>query len=197
MRGLQQKEEAVEVAFYTGCYRYFKENQKGLLTCKNDCAEEARDLFQDAYLILWDEITSRRIHIRNNCLFRYDRKGDSRCMSATLQTYLMSIIKNKGYERVREEELYVRDPEDPEDPADPSELEPEISREDIVALAVDSLPKRCQEILTLFYYEQKNLDEILAVRKENISKDGLKSGKSKCMGQLRERILAEFKKYRL
>lgn len=193
VRGLQQKDEAVEISFYTDCFRYFKERQKGIMVCESGFVE-GYDLFQDAYLVLWNEITSRNIHVRDNSLFRYNKWGVSRKLSVSLKSFLMSIVKNKSYELLREEGLYVHESLEA---LGFDDYEPEISREGIVELVVASLPKRCQEILTLFYYEHKSLDEILAIRKENVSKDGLKSGKSKCMGQLKERVLAEFKKYRL
>ena len=65
----------------------------------------------------------------------------------------------------------------------------------VVDDCVANLPARCKEILTLFYFKKKSLDEILQIRQENTSKDGLKSAKSKCMRQLEERIIETFKEY--
>ena len=54
-----------------------------------------------------------------------------------------------------------------------------------------------KEILTLFYFKKKSLDEILAIRQENSTKDGLKTAKSKCMRQLEGRIIETFKEYNI
>ena len=65
-------------------------------------------------------------------------------------------------------------------------------RERIVADAVLAMSDRCRQILTLFYYEQRTLDEILALRPENTSKVGLKTSKYKCMQRLREVVRQRF-----
>ena len=51
------------------------------------------------------------------------------------------------------------------------------------------MPPRCKEILTMFYYDNMSLDEIIEARGEkNISKNGLKVGKYKCMEALKDKI---------
>lgn len=52
---------------------------------------------------------------------------------------------------------------------------------EIVQIAIMNLSETCRDILTMFYYEELSLDEILVRRGENTSKDGLKTGKYKCM----------------
>lgn len=116
-------------------------------------------------------------------------------MSASLKTYLLSIAKYKNYELIREEDVYVPEQTNVADRED--ERPEEFTSEWIVEMCVNALPPRCKEILTLFYYENKSLDEILEIRHENQSKDGLKSGKSKCMKSLKERISAEFERRNL
>jgi hypothetical protein len=195
IEGIQRNDEHICENFYRSCHRYYMEKRSGVLSFKSNVVE-LQDLFQDSFLILWTEIQSKKIHIRDNYPCRFDMEGHSRRMSANLHTYLMSIAKYKNFEILRETELFGDD-EPSTNETDFEEEPPEISAEGIVALMVNSLPQRCKEILTLFYYEQKTLDEILAIREENTSKDGLKSGKSKCMTQLKSKILVEFNKYHL
>lgn len=192
--GLQSNDREVEQSFYLACQRYFKERRGGVFDSGKG-AKEAQDLFQDSFLLLWQEIQARRIYVQDGHVWRTDRAGNQRKMSASLMTYLMAIVKYKNYELLREADIYMSDPvtlpDTPEEEADSN------TSEWIVAQCIAMLPQRCKEILTLFYYEGKSLDEILAIREENQSKDGLKTGKSKCMKSLKAKILAQFKLYNL
>ena len=194
INGLQNNDGFVEKVFYLSCKRYFKERLVGVFNHKSS-ARETQDLFQDSFLLLWQEIQARRIYVQDNYAWRTDRYGNSRKMSASLKTYLMAIAKYKNYELLREEEIYVSEqinvPDKPEEEAD------ENTSNWIVEQCVNMLPRRCKQILTLFYYEGKSLDEILIIRNENQSKNGLKTGKSKCMKNLKDKILSQFKLFNL
>lgn len=197
IEGIQSNNGSVEKTFYLSCQKYFKERRAGVFDHKSG-AQEAQDLFQDSFLMLWQEIQARRIYVRDNYAWRTDRSGKNRKMSASLKTYLMAIAKYKNYELLREEEIYVAEPANaPDTPNTLEEEADEYTSEWIVEQCVNTLPPRCKHILTLFYYEGKSLDEILAIRNENQSKDGLKTGKSKCMKTLKEKILNQFKLYNL
>lgn len=196
IKGLQEGDGAIEKEFYLACRAYFEGRRSGVFDSTSEAAREALDVFQDSFLTLWTEIQSKKIFIRDNYPWRIDRNGEGRKMSANLKTYLMAIAKYKNFEVLREEEIYVSDeglPLHEEADEDPDDNE----RENIVRLCVEALPQRCKEILTLFYFEKKSLDEILTIRQENTSKDGLKTGKSKCMSQLKKRILEEFSRHNL
>ena len=67
----------------------------------------------------------------------------------------------------------------------------------IVAECVKSLPASCYKIISLFYYEQKNYDEIMEISDNYTSKDALKTRKYKCMEQLQKRIEEKFNMYNL
>lgn len=194
IEGLQHNDISVERSFYLSCQRYFKDRRSGVFDFKGG-AQDEEDLFQDSFLKLWQEIQARQIYVRDNYAWRIDGNGNDRRMSASLKTYLLAIAKYKNYELIREEEVYA-----PEQAsiADREEDTPEeFTSEWIVEMCVNTLPPRCKEILTLFYYENKSLDEILEIRNENQSKDGLKSGKSKCMKSLKDRISAEYERRNL
>ena len=194
IEGLQNYNRDVERNFFRSCKAYFEERYNGVMVLSKGTRDE-EDLFQDSFLKLWQEIQSRRIYIRDNYAWRTDKTGTNRRMSASLKTYLMAIAKYKNYEMIREDEIYV--PEQ-SDAADRLEEEPEeYTAEWIVEQCVNDLPPRCKDILTLFYYEGKSLDEILSIRNENQSKDGLKTGKSKCMKTLKTRIVEQFNRFNL
>ena len=57
---------------------------------------------------------------------------------------------------------------------------------EIVAEIISRMSPRCNQILTMFYYEEKSLEEILAVLPEVESYNALKSRKYKCLETLRK-----------
>ena len=69
-----------------------------------------------------------------------------------------------------------------------------MEKDRIVSQCLLALPKSCLEILTLFYYERKSLEEILAARPENNTYNGLKTRKSKCISNLKKHITKSFAK---
>lgn len=197
IEGLQHKDSAVERSFYLSCQRYFKDRRSGVFDFRGG-AQDEEDLFQDSFLKLWQEIQQRHIYVRDNYAWRFDKSGQGRKMTASLKTYLMAIAKYRNLEIIREEVIYgSMNPNVPDTP-DVTDEETEVTlREWIVQQCVNNLPQRCKKILTLFYYDGKSLDEILAIRKENQSKDGLKTGKSKCMRTLTGNITKEFERHHL
>lgn len=197
IEGLQQKDVAVERSFYLSCKMYFKDRRSGVFDFKGG-AQDEEDLFQDSFLKLWQEIQARNIYVRDNYAWRFDKTGQGRKMTASLRTYLMAIAKYRNLEIIREEVIYESMGSNVPDSPSAADDEEEVTlREWIVQHCVNNLPPRCKEILTLFYFDGKTLDEILAIRKENQSKDGLKTGKSKCMKTLTENITKEFERHHL
>lgn len=206
--GLQRNDRSVEKSFYLSCKSYFT-SRKGAVIHLHNGAREDKDIFQDSFMNLWKEIQVKRIYVRDNHAWRIDRHGQGRQMTASLMTYLMSIAKNKNLEEIREQEIYgAKIPDVPNVPDMPEDeklknnrswdTEPEpFTRDWIVWQCVRNLPPRCKEILTLFYYECRSLDEILKIRNENQSKDGLKTGKSKCLKNLTEKVSEQFNRYHL
>lgn len=67
--------------------------------------------------------------------------------------------------------------------------------QEIVQVAIMNLSETCRDILTMFYYEDLSLDEILLRRGENSSKDGLKTGKYKCMKRFETDVREMFAKH--
>lgn len=187
--GIQQGDLETVRGFYLSCKSYFGERRRSVIDPLKGAHDE-EDVFQDSFLRLWKEIQTRRFFVRDSLVWHIDCDGAESRMRASLKTYLMSIIRNRSHEVVKENAVYAAEAVNADKHA---EAEPDdLTAEWIVDICVNSLPKRCKEILTLFYYEDKSLDEILMIRKENQSKDGLKTGKAKCMKSLKIKITEEF-----
>ena len=111
----------------------------------------------------------------------------------------MDIAKNDYRDWLRSERITLE--EDYESVAHSVEIRtavfqddnPESLRERIVADCVFELPPRCKEILTMFYYEGKKLDNIMMELPTFTSKDALKTAKNKCYTTLKNNVLQQYK----
>lgn len=181
--------------WYNHCAEAFRRGTAGYGGISYD---EKDDLFQDAFVLLWEKIEAGQVYLDNGKVMARGRSGAAEVPDLT--GYFMRIVKNKYMEMLRDGKHIT--PINEEVTADITEVlldlyfddDVEAQKDRIVSQCLLSLPKSCVEILTMFYYEHKSLEEILALRPENSSYDGLKSRKAKCMSNLKERITQTFKK---
>lgn len=156
------------------------------------------DLFQDSFIILWEKMESHQIYTLDGIVHVTSKKGDS--IIPDMLGYFMRIVKNKYLEMFHSGKYVIPINEVVTSSDDDffEELywdeDPDVEKDRIVSQCLLSLPKSCLEILTMFYYEKKSLEQILQERPENNSYDGLKSRKSKCMTNLKKRITESFAK---
>ena len=198
---IKRRNERVTELFYDECKKYFMSSYRAVFS-REDIKE---DIFQQSFVKLWTEIETGRIWLgEDDVVLRYDRRGNVRQLTCKLKSFLLDIAKNDYRDWVRGERLTLM--EDYESLAHTVEVklavvqdEPvETLQEQIVANCVYDLPPRCKEILTMFYYKGMTLDEILEARGEkNISKNGLKSGKYKCMELLKSKVREQCRYYHI
>lgn len=201
VRLIQDKHDKVTEEFYHLARRYFKNSYHSVFS-RMDLME---DIFQQSFVKLWTEIETGKIFVgENEELFRYDRNGNVRKLTCSLNTFLIDIAKNDYRSWLRNDRLALED--DFESFAHIEEVKSVVwgdesgdtLREQIVNSCILELPPRCKEILTMFYYQGMTLDEIIIARGEkNISKNGLKTGKYKCMESLKVKVRDTFSKYKL
>lgn len=182
--------------FYRDCKAYFCSHAGAFFVAD----DQVDDLFQEAMVHLWREIETCRIQVIDGTVCRWT-DGEARPMTSSLLTFLLAIAKRKHWEMLRKDSrLELTDDAAVLDALDRSRFaadetaarEASEEREQVVADAVLGMSDRCRQILTLFYYEQRSLDEILALRPENTSKVGLKTSKYKCMQRLRDIVRHRF-----
>ena len=196
-----QHDNAVLERCYHDCKSYFASHAGAFFM------DEAQidDIFQEALIHLWREIETRRIELRDGVICRW-HDGELNPMNCSLRTFMLAIAKRKHWELLRRESHLVLTDDTAvldnlgssrhaDSEAEASEAE-EV-RAQIVTDAILAMSDRCRQILTLFYYEHRSLDEILALRPENTSKVGLKTSKYKCMQRLRERVRQNFTRLHL
>jgi len=181
--------------YYHDCKAYFLHHAAAVFVTE----AHIDDIFQEALVHLWREIESHRIEMHEGRVCRW-AEGQLLPMQSSLLTFLMAIAKRKHWELLRKQQrmlltdndrmLEVLDSDRYAEPTDA--ISERDQRERIVADVVLGMSPRCRQILTLFYYEHRTLDDILALRPENQTKQGLKTSKYKCMQRLREQIRERF-----
>ena len=190
-------------AYIEGVYRYDSEMESGLFKlCKKYYEENfqrsgvdnegKKDIFQSSLLALWDNIRNRQLFVEDGEL-----KGkDGNPFKSTLTTYFMGIVNNKYLEWLRKNPIVppIKPEKMPENFSDDDvvggfdEDDDTFRRRRIVSHRISHLAKQCNKILTLFYYEEKDYDEIMVLMPTFQSKDALKTAKYKCLKRLRESI---------
>lgn len=158
------------------------------------------DIFQESFAELWLEIYEGDIYVSedNRICHRIWKTEETRKLNCSLLTYFMSIAKNtylakaltkrdismtdwkamKIKETSYEESLRI----------DSNNAPTKNIKDEILDNCIDSMPKRCRQILTMFYWDALSLDEILEKIEDISTKDALKTKKSKCMVTLENRI---------
>ena len=197
VNGLQQRERKVEEWFYRAAKRYFDAHFNEVFFDW----DQKQEIFQTVFLKLWTEIQNGKIAIIDDVICRQQRNGAYQPMSCKLTTFLMTFAKNEYRELVRSTHLVsVEEVFDTQEYGDGmavlvDEEDIDAQKNRIVDECLQTMSPRCLELLTLFYYENKTLDEILELRKEkNSSKDGLKTAKNKCMNTLRNKVTMEYQR---
>jgi len=141
--------------------------------------EENIDIYQDAYIIFYDNVMSGKIE----------------SFTSSISTYLFSIGKYLIFDRMKKNKKRISSEFDLSIVGKEDELvstieidEPILTTEQqLLQKHFDRLGKQCQELLTLFYYRGYTIQEIMEHESYN-SENVVKSAKSRCMKTLREYI---------
>lgn len=135
------------------------------------------DIYQDAFIILRDHAL----------------KGNLDHLKSTIKTYLVSIGKYIIYEKLKKNNMTIAYSNMPQIRNEETITIENIEENDIseaqkkLSVYFKKLGKRCQEMLTLFYYRGLTIEEITtSLGYEN--KNVVKSQKSRCLKSLKELI---------
>lgn len=199
VEALQQRDRAMEEWFYHRAHRYFDDNFNAVFFDK----DRKQEIFQAAFLKLWMEVDNRRIRVIESKVNRQQADGVYRPLTCALTTFLMAFARTEFRELLRStKEAPYGELFDDAKQADvlvttfDTAEDIDEQKDRIIDECIQGMSPTCVEILTLFYYQGKSLDEILEIRKDkNVSKNGLKTAKNKCMNTLRERVTAQCKRW--
>lgn len=138
----------------------------------NGSEEDAQDLFQEAFLVLWQQLESGRFAPEND---------------SAVNGYLFRIVRNKWIDRLRSdkrrpvtalnEEQFADTPVTP--PEDESRLQ-EINKR------FQQLGDNCRQLLTLFYYRKQSMRAIAT--HFGWTEASAKNNKYRCLQQLKTLI---------
>jgi RNA polymerase sigma factor (sigma-70 family) len=135
---------------------------------------KAKDIFQEAFIACWQNVKDHK----------FDETG-------SLEAYLFTIAKNKWTDHlrstrfrktVRQDVMTLTGKEEEEDEDEDQDNEVQNER-DIMKRALHQLGNGCKNLLTLFYFERKNMEEI--AEKLGIGAASARNKKYRCMEQLR------------
>lgn len=189
--GVFRYEKKMGTALYEVCLSYFKEHFHPIKPVNE---YDKDDIFQNSLETLLEKIENRKIYAEDGEL-----KGkDGKPFTGSLTTYFMGIafLKYKEFFRVPPAGVAVDiDMCQTHKLLNDADLYKDILYDDeenvtltIIADCISKMSKRCNQILTLFYYEEKSLDEILKMIPNFTSYDALKTGKNRCMKTLRDTV---------
>ncbi|MBO4403578.1 MAG: hypothetical protein J5792_07915 [Bacteroidales bacterium] len=203
VEGVFRGDDEMARAMYNHCRKYFDEHYKGVFFVGDDHKE---DIFQEAFIALWENIINRKIYVDEGEVFGQNGKP----FSGKLTTYFMSIARLKNLEWVRKQDSFLGSLEELRG------MEEELKKMykeliygggdeenvigimiDIIADCISHMSERCGQIINMFYAEEKTLDEILSALPTFKSKDALKTAKNKCMNNLKRSAQAVYKDYLL
>lgn len=199
VQGVADRSDIITRHLEHHCRNYFNDHYKGVFFCGEDMRME---IFQDAFIKLWENIENGKLHVKEGILLGANEKP----FTSSLTTYFMSIARikyleyvrsNKSCDDVDEEEKkgHLRRNDFGEADMDLLYDETTTSMEDIIADCIAVMSERCNQILTKFYYEDKNLDVIMMEIPSFTNKNALKTMKYKCMETLRSNAQAMYKRY--
>lgn len=199
VEGVYKHNSKMERKLYEYCKKYFDKYYHAIFFI----GEEHRGgIFQDSFITLWEHIERRRIYTEKGVL--YGRRGEK--FSGSLTTYFMGIAKLKFLEwakstnvvnvsdKVTENSIRKMDLEQFQAQLYNNDDERQLKL-DIISDCINKMSTRCKEILTMFYYEEKTLDDIMVKLHTFVNKDALKTAKYKCMERLRASVKLNYYSY--
>lgn len=209
--GLANNNVSIQNTLYKNWRKYFDDNYRSLFFGIDDSKTE---IIQNTYLELWNKVRLKRIYVIDGVVIGSNGKP----FTAKLMTYMMSIalIQHKEMVRKANEIIYIDDLIKYSDTINSEssscnaidylqvesiENSPfldntaEQDMREIVSRIISSMSPRCNQILTSFYYEEKDLDTIMADIQTFESKDALKTSKNKCLSRLKESAKSEYYRY--
>ncbi len=136
--------------------------------------QEADDVLQEAIIVLWKKIVDQTLEPK-----------------AKISTYLYAVAKNIWFNETRRKSRQAKGGIDPDiqPDGDPSPLDRTIYDEKTEAVhrALNALQKICRDLLYLFYFEKRSMNEI-ARALHFANGNTAKAKKYQCLQKLKEQM---------
>jgi len=142
-----------------------------LVTEKSDLKDDVSDLFHESLITLIENVRHNKF------------KGNSK-----LETYLMSIVKFKFYELLRQNKKQLTYEVSDEIRIAEGVTEDHSTNKSMQLMKqLDNISKDCKQLLTKFYYENLNMKEIASHM--NYTDSFVRVKKTRCMKKLKDAFL--------
>lgn len=155
---------------------------QSLIINNNGTADDARDIFQEAMIVLYEK-----------------SKSGSFELTSQLKTYLYSVCRRLWLKRLQQQQKFVPDLNGVEETVpveDDLELHEQRSGElMMMEKAMLSLGEPCKSLLEAYYIQKKNMTDI-AGSFGYTNADNAKNQKYKCLMRLKKLFFAEYKNSR-
>jgi DNA-directed RNA polymerase specialized sigma24 family protein len=197
--GMHDGNKSAQYELYEYCADYYYEKYRGMFYASEVVVDE---IFQNSFIKLWENIERGKISAEGDMVMFKGEKP----LNGSIRTYFMGIARLKYLEWLRENPFFA-DPEtemgkkvrsngfDEHEYMDMLYGDSNNVQLEIIADLISKMSERCHEILSKFYYENKDLDRILKEIPSIESKNALKTKKHKCMENLREVANETYRRY--
>ena len=153
---------------------------QSLVINNNGTADDARDIFQEAMIVLYEKAKSGQFEL-----------------TSQLKTYIYSVCRRLWLKRLQQQQKFAPDVGGLEETV-PVEEELDLHEQKNLDLqmmekAMHSLGEPCKSLLEAYYLQKKNMTEI-ASNFGYTNADNAKNQKYKCLMRLKKLFFAEYKK---
>jgi RNA polymerase sigma factor (sigma-70 family) len=177
LQGLARNDRSAIETIYTQQYAMVQT----LIINNNGTAEDARDIFQEAMIVLYEKARSGSFEL--NC---------------QLKTYVYSVCRRLWLKRLHQLQKYVPNANGLEETVSVDEdMEVHDQRNSdfmMMERALSSIGEPCKSLLEAFYLQKRNMTEIAGTFGYTNS-DNAKNQKYKCLLRLKKLFFSEYKNH--
>lgn len=154
---------------------------QALIVNNNGTADDAKDIFQEAMMVLYDKARSGNFEL--NCQIR---------------TYLYSVARRLWLKRLNQNHRHTADFDDTNESRivvdnDVVEHEQKDAEFEMMHTAINNLGEPCKSLLEAFYFNNKSMQEI-AEDFGYTNAENAKTQKYKCLVRLKKIFFSQYKK---
>jgi RNA polymerase sigma factor (sigma-70 family) len=175
LQGLAKNDKKAVETIYRDNYGMVQ----SLIINNNGSADDARDVFQEAMIVLYEKARSGTFELQ-----------------CQIRTYMYSVSRRIWLKRLQQLRRFTTDFGDPDAVVPVEEdLEEHVKRDQefgMMEKAIQGLGEPCKSLLEAFYIEKKNMQEI-AVSFGYTNAENAKTQKYKCLMRLKKIFFSHYK----
>lgn len=159
-------------------YKLHYKMVQALVVANNGTAEDAKDIFQEAMVVLYEKVTGGAFEL--NC---------------QLKTYLYAVSRRLWLRRLQQASRYLLSDTENEQAAVEEDMEVHVQRDlefRMMEKAMGSLGEPCRSLLEAFYIRKQGMQEIAELFGYT-NADNAKTQKYKCLVRLKKIFFTQYK----